>query len=79
MIANDILRSPPGVLVHVIVPAASHRRIVWVHTPVIDAAMPILTHDVMMPCTIQDRPINRDIIHAMSNIAQLNSNCLVTL
>jgi hypothetical protein len=47
--ANDIRRCPPSVLVHVIVPAASHRRIVRVHTPIIDAAMPILTHDVMMP------------------------------
>jgi hypothetical protein len=47
--ANDIRRCPPSVLVHVIVPAASHRRIVRVHTPIIDAATPILTHDVMMP------------------------------
>lgn len=70
MIANDIRRCPPGVLVHVIFPAASHRRIVRVHTPMIDAAMPILKHDVMMSCTIQDQPINRDIIHAMSNFVQ---------
>jgi hypothetical protein len=48
MTANDIRRCPPAVLVQVIFPAASHRRIVRVHTPIIDAAMPILTHDVMM-------------------------------
>jgi len=29
--------------------------------------MPILTHDVMMPCIIQSWPINRDIIHTVSN------------
>nr|MDO8087146.1 hypothetical protein [Candidatus Sigynarchaeum springense] len=67
MTINDIRRCPPGVLVHVIFPAASHRRIALVHTPIIDAAMPTLTHDVMMPCIIQSRPINQDIIHAVSN------------
>nr|MDO8083692.1 hypothetical protein [Candidatus Sigynarchaeum springense]MDO8118464.1 hypothetical protein [Candidatus Sigynarchaeota archaeon] len=46
---------------------ASHRRIVIVHTPSIDAAMPILTHDAMMPSIIQSRPITQDIIHAVSN------------
>ncbi|MEX2756963.1 MAG: hypothetical protein Q6365_016395 [Candidatus Sigynarchaeota archaeon] len=48
MTINDIRRCPSGVLVHVIFPAASHRRIVRVHTPIIGAAMPPLAHDVMM-------------------------------
>jgi hypothetical protein len=53
MMANDIRRCPPNVLVHEIFSAASHRRMVRVHAPSIDAAMPILTEVAMMPCLIQ--------------------------
>ncbi|MEX2684252.1 MAG: hypothetical protein Q6373_021960 [Candidatus Sigynarchaeota archaeon] len=36
------------VLVHVIFPVASLRRIIRVHATIIDGAMPNFTHDAMM-------------------------------
>jgi len=78
MMANDIRRCPPIVLVHWIFPAASHRRMVRVHTPIIEAAIPIRTRDVMIPCSIQYRHLNPDIIHAVSNFVYDERNCLAT-
>jgi hypothetical protein len=75
---NDIRRCPPGVLVHLIFPTASHRRIVRVHTPIIDAATPILTHDVMMSWLEYLRHLNRNIIHDVSNFVHQKQNCLAT-
>ncbi len=77
--AKEIRRCPPGVLVHVIFPAASHRRIVRVHTPIIDAAMPILTYDAMMVDVDECRHLNPNIIHFVSTFVQIRSNCLATL
>ncbi len=45
---------------------ASHRRIVRVQTPKIEAAIPILTHDDMMTVFTQSRPKHHDIIHDVS-------------
>ena len=78
MAANAIRRCPPSVRVHVMLPAASHRRMVRVHTPSMDAAIPILTDVVMIPCFIQPVPLNRYIIRAMSNFFQIKNNCLTT-
>jgi hypothetical protein len=50
-------------------------RRVRVRTPNMDAAMPILTDVVMIPCIIQMMPLNRDVILAMSNLVQVRMNC----
>jgi hypothetical protein len=79
MAANAIRRCPLSVRVQAMLPAASYRRMVLVHRPNMDAAMPILTDVVIIPCFIQTAPLNRDIIRTMSNFVQVKMNCLITL
>ena len=78
MMASDMRRCPPGVRVHAIFPAASHRRMVRVHTPNMDAAMPILTHVSMIPCIIHGSFLSHDIIQIVFNLVQENVNCQAT-
>jgi hypothetical protein len=66
------------VLVHEIFPAASHRRMVRLHTPKIEAAIPILTQDVMMPYPVKYQPLNHHIIYTVSNFVQEKDNCSAT-
>ena len=79
MVAKDNCRCPPLILVHEIFLAASHRRMVRLHMPNIEAAIPILTHDVIIPYPVKYHPLNHDIIHAVSNFVQEKVNCLATL
>jgi hypothetical protein len=49
-----------------------------VHTPNIEAAIPILTHVVMMPVISQLARLSRPVIKVMSNITRSKKNCLAT-